>query len=322
MVYEATNIHDKWTAQEHYQGRELTERKLPFNDNSLYRQDYPEWPLPPQTRHRSGPLIPLGDKTGVSTFQAEYPPWETPKHGRRAPEPIPSSMPLYSTTTYGTEFPGKSAKTVPFREPQRQWPERPFNGNTTYGNHFPPKSVNVNKHQPEKPPNSEPFKGKSSYNADYLGPHAPAPMRAPNRDRPMPMRKFQATTTTGEAFKGFQLPKQRCHLGVEAVGDRFHILIPRTKTWPAVGTHIFSTHRNNQREMCILVLYGDSTTASENKMLGQFDMINIPPAPKQVPAMEVTFRVDVRGKLTAEARDLDTERHKLWTAQGGAIVVK
>mmetsp|Transcript_3015 Transcript_3015/g.5720 ORF Transcript_3015/g.5720 Transcript_3015/m.5720 type:complete len:141 (-) Transcript_3015:385-807(-) len=138
----------------------------------------------------------------------------------------------------------------------------------------------------------------------------------------MPARKFQSQTTTGEAFKGFKLPDTKCHLGVEAVGDRYHILIPKHKSWPATGTHVFSTFRDNQKEMCILVLYGNSMKASENRLLGQFDMVNIPPAPKQVPAMEVTFRIDTRGYLTAECKDLDYHRHKMWTQNGGAMTVR
>ena len=72
----------------------------------------------------------------------------------------------------------------------------------------------------------------------------------------------------------------------------------------------------------MLVLYGDDPIASNNLLLGQFDVINIPPAPKDVPRIEVTFRLSKDMVLTAEARDLDTERHKLWQQRGEIILLK
>ena len=72
----------------------------------------------------------------------------------------------------------------------------------------------------------------------------------------------------------------------------------------------------------MLVLYGDDPIASNNLLLGQFDVVNIPPAPKDVPRIEVTFRLSKDMVLTAEARDLDTERHKLWQQRGEIILLK
>jgi len=84
--------------------------------------------------------------------------------------------------------------------------------------------------------------------------------------------------------------------------------------------------RGGGTQCCILVLSGDSDTASENTLLGQFDLVGLPPAPADTPQIEVTFRVraaDGGGEvLQVEARDLDTGRHKEWIRNGGGIVIR
>ncbi len=72
-------------------------------------------------------------------------------------------------------------------------------------------------------------------------------------------------------------------------------------------------------QICILVLHGDDPVASKNAVLGQFDLVNLPPAAADVPRIEVTFRLGRDMRLTAEARDLDTERQKLWQLRGSIV---
>lgn len=72
-------------------------------------------------------------------------------------------------------------------------------------------------------------------------------------------------------------------------------------------------------QACILIIYGDNPVASENLVLGQFDILNIPPAPKKVPRIEVTFHLDKNLFLTVSARDLDSCRQVEW-AQRDIIV--
>lgn len=115
------------------------------------------------------------------------------------------------------------------------------------------------------------------------------------------------------------LPAPRTH--TRTLPDT-HSLSPPAQTWPAQDSYVFSTHNDNQKELCILILLGTSHTASDNKLIGQFTVTNIPDAPRQTPAIEVTFKVDYSGKLTAEAKDLDTKRHKAWTQAGGTIELK
>ena len=75
-------------------------------------------------------------------------------------------------------------------------------------------------------------------------------------------------------------------------------------------------------QACILILHGTSSKASENSLLGQFDIVNIPPARKGEPQIEVTFTLSADLKLTVEARDLDTGRQKLWQQNGGVVLCR
>ena len=126
--------------------------------------------------------------------------------------------------------------------------------------------------------------------------------------------------------EGLQLPLPRHSLGVElwhrGTPDHFYVLLPRHVDAPCSARQVFTTLHDNQSSACILILYGDDPVASNNLLLGQFDVVNIPPAPKDVPQIEVKFSLSKDMILTAEARDLDTERHKLWQQRGEIIVLK
>ena len=100
-------------------------------------------------------------------------------------------------------------------------------------------------------------------------------------------------TYSGLASKnGIQLPLPRRSLGVEfwhkGSPDNFFILLPRHVDAPCSARQVFTTLHDNQSTACVLVLYGDDPVASNNLLLGQFDIVNIPPAPKDVPRIEVT----------------------------------
>lgn len=73
-------------------------------------------------------------------------------------------------------------------------------------------------------------------------------------------------------------------------------------------------------QACILILYGENPVASENLVLGQFDIVNIPPAPKKVPRIEVTFHLDKDLCLTVSARDLSSSRQVEWSQRGDIVV--
>ena len=102
--------------------------------------------------------------------------------------------------------------------------------------------------------------------------------RAPQM-QPPPMRPkvpFDGTTTNRDTFKGWQLPPKFPGIGLEILGDRMHTLVPAGCSLPFRGKHVFSTVHDNQREICILIYSGNAPIASQNELLGQFDMAGLP----------------------------------------------
>ncbi len=97
-------------------------------------------------------------------------------------------------------------------------------------------------------------------------------------------------------------------LGVETRGGLFTKLIERNSTIPTKSTQIFTTVVDNQDKVEIHVMQGEREIASENKSLGKFDLVGIPPAPRGVPQIEVTFSIDSNGIVNVAARDLATNR--------------
>ena len=97
-------------------------------------------------------------------------------------------------------------------------------------------------------------------------------------------------------------------IGVETRGGLFTKLIERNSTIPTKATQIFTTVVDNQDTVEIHVLQGEREIAAENKSLGKFDLIGIPPAPRGVPQIEVTFSIDSNGIVSVSARDVATNR--------------
>jgi len=99
-------------------------------------------------------------------------------------------------------------------------------------------------------------------------------------------------------------------LGIETRGGLFTKLIDRNATIPTRKSQIFTTVTDNQRSVEIQVLQGERELASENKLLGRFELVGIPPAPRGVPQVEVTFAIDSNGIVQVTARDLATGREQ------------
>jgi molecular chaperone DnaK len=99
-------------------------------------------------------------------------------------------------------------------------------------------------------------------------------------------------------------------LGIETLGGVFTKLIERNTTIPTRKSQIFSTAADNQTAVSIHVLQGEREMASQNRTLGRFDLVGIPPAPRGVPQIEVTFDIDANGIVHVSAKDLGTGKEQ------------
>jgi molecular chaperone DnaK len=99
-------------------------------------------------------------------------------------------------------------------------------------------------------------------------------------------------------------------LGIETLGGVFTRMIDRNTTIPTKKSQVFSTADDNQNAVTIRVFQGEREMAADNKMLGQFDLIGIPPAPRGVPQIEVTFDIDANGIVNVSAKDKGTGKEQ------------
>ncbi|WP_299131503.1 Hsp70 family protein, partial [uncultured Amaricoccus sp.] len=104
-------------------------------------------------------------------------------------------------------------------------------------------------------------------------------------------------------------------LGIETLGGVFTRLIDRNTTIPTKKGQIFSTAEDNQNAVTIRVFQGEREMAADNKMLGQFNLEQIPPAPRGIPQIEVTFDIDANGIVSVSAKDKGTSKEQKITIQ-------
>lgn len=105
-------------------------------------------------------------------------------------------------------------------------------------------------------------------------------------------------------------------LGIETLGGVFTRLINRNTTIPTKKSQVFSTAADNQSQVGIKVLQGEREMAADNKLLGNFDLVGIPPAPRGVPQIEVTFDIDANGIVNVSAKDKATNKEQSISIQG------
>jgi molecular chaperone DnaK len=120
----------------------------------------------------------------------------------------------------------------------------------------------------------------------------------------------QAGVLTGEVKDVLLLDVTPLSLGIETLGGVMTKLIEKNTTIPTKATQVFSTADDNQTAVTIHVLQGERDRASDNKSLGRFDLSDIPPAPRGMPQVEVTFDIDANGILNVSAKDKATNKEQ------------
>eukprot|EP01025_Chloroclados_australasicus_P014675 TRINITY_DN16898_c2_g1_i1.p2 TRINITY_DN16898_c2_g1~~TRINITY_DN16898_c2_g1_i1.p2 ORF type:complete len:153 (-),score=12.66 TRINITY_DN16898_c2_g1_i1:221-631(-) len=123
----------------------------------------------------------------------------------------------------------------------------------------------------------------------------------------MPHVPFEGQSTTKAMFKQWQLPPKRPTIGVEMYGDRNYIMIPSSVELPYTARQIFSTTHDNQTEFSVMIIAGESQSAQQNRVIGEFSLVGLNAQEKRSHQVEVTLTLDKNHVLTARAKDLSSD---------------
>jgi len=129
---------------------------------------------------------------------------------------------------------------------------------------------------------------------------------------------IQGAVLAGETSDILLLDVTPLSLGVEVQGGICNRMIERNTTIPTKKSQIYSTAQDNQPAVTIHILQGEREMASDNKSLGQFNLDGIPPAPRGVPQIEVTFDIDANGIINVSAKDMGTNKEQNITVTGSS----
>src|SRR5437016_4820359 len=132
----------------------------------------------------------------------------------------------------------------------------------------------------------------------------------------------QAGVLAGDVKDLLLLDVTPLSLGIETMGGVLTVLIPRNTTIPTRKSEIFSTASDNQTSVEVHVLQGERSLARDNRTLGKFHLVGLPPAPRGVPQIEVTFDIDANGIANVSAKDLGTGKEQKITTKGGSGLSK
>ncbi|MDR3710645.1 MAG: molecular chaperone DnaK [Capsulimonadaceae bacterium] len=133
---------------------------------------------------------------------------------------------------------------------------------------------------------------------------------------------IQAGVLGGEVKDVVLLDVTPLSLGIQTLGDVLTVLIPRNTTIPKRASETFSTASDGQTAVDVVVYQGERGVASQNKLLGRFQLTDIPPAPRGIPQIEVTFDIDANGIVNVSAKDKATSREQRITISGTGALSK
>merc|ERR1712086_585260 len=138
-----------------------------------------------------------------------------------------------------------------------------------------------------------------------------APSKGVNPDEVVAMgAAIQAGVLKGDVKDILLLDVTPLSLGIETLGGVFNRIINRNTTIPTKKSQTYSTAADNQTQVGIKVLQGEREMAADNKMLGQFDLVDVPPAPRGIPQIEVSFDIDANGIVNVSAKDKATGKEQ------------
>ena len=145
------------------------------------------------------------------------------------------------------------------------------------------------------------------------------PNKSVNPDEVVAMGAAYKGVLQGDVKDVLLLDVTPLSLGIETLGGVSTKLIEKNTTIPTKKSQVFSTAEDNQPAVSIRVLQGEREMAADNKILGNFELVGIPPAPRGTPQIEVTFDIDANGMVSVSAKDKELVKNKKSNSNSGGL---